>query len=97
MTARPPGPEANAEWAATHAWIRDFVGDHPYAHGLADDLAAAVSRERALRELLAEWVQYTGLRQRVRDRDEETGEYESGADLLERTDAALAAAEAGGQ
>ena len=23
---------------ATHEWITEFVGDHPYAHGLADDV-----------------------------------------------------------
>lgn len=53
----PERPEESLESVeATHDWIREFVGDHPYAHGLADDVfelraaldAAEKERDEAL-------------------------------------------------
>lgn len=41
-----------AELKATHEWIAEFVGDHPYAHGLADDCFALVGQVVELRKEL---------------------------------------------
>jgi hypothetical protein len=54
-----------------------------------DIMGAAVAREARLVTLLAEWCEYTGLREAIRTSDDPT-EYQGGRDLLARTDAALA-------
>jgi hypothetical protein len=38
------------ELEATHDWIREFVGDHAYAHGLADDVFTLKADLVALRQ-----------------------------------------------
>jgi hypothetical protein len=59
---------------------------------LMDSAQVEADGERdRLRGLLREWCEYTGLRQRIRESDDPT-EYETGRDLLARTDAALDAA-----
>jgi len=37
---------------ATHEWITEFVHDHPYAHGLADDMFDLVAERDALKAAL---------------------------------------------
>jgi hypothetical protein len=39
---------------ATRAWIREFVHDHPYAHGLADDVDRLLREKAGLAARLAE-------------------------------------------
>ena len=42
----------NAETlAATHDWVREFVGDHAYAHGLADDVFDLLAERDRLQQL----------------------------------------------
>lgn len=53
-------PDRVGSRAATHLWIEQWVGDNPYAHGLAEDLFDIIDANDEIQDYVSrrgDWVE----------------------------------------